>query len=75
MSKLLISMLVSVAAGYTVFIGWMTWFATAFGGSDLTKAPIGGAVGFGLVALSPVAVCTYCFRRVQALRRGERPRI
>lgn len=75
MTKLLISILVLVSACYTIFIGWMVWFTFAFGGTDLMGAPIAGVVVFGLLALSPLLVCFYCFRRVQALRRGEHPRI
>lgn len=75
MAKLLISLLVLAAAGYTIFIGWMAWFTFAFGGTDLAGAPIAGIVVFSLLALSPLPLCFYCFRRVQALRRGEHPRI
>ncbi|WP_298687056.1 hypothetical protein [uncultured Sphingomonas sp.] len=75
MTKLLISILVLAATGYTFFISWMVCFAFAFGGIDLTGAPIAGLVVFGLLALSPLPVCFYCFRRVQALQRGEHSRI
>lgn len=75
MAKFLIPMLVLAAAGYTIFIGWMVWFTFVFGGTDLTDAPIAGVMVFGLLALSPLPVCFYCFRRVQALRRAEHPQI
>lgn len=75
MAKLLISTLVLFATAYTFFIVWMVWFTFAFGGADLTGASVLVVGAFCLVALSPIPVCLYCFRRVRSVLRGERPRI
>jgi len=75
LTKLLIPLLVIAATAYTIFIGWMVWFTFAFGGIDLTGVPIDGLVMFSLLCVSPLPVCFYCFRRMQALWRGDHPRI
>jgi hypothetical protein len=50
------------AISYTLVITAMVWFTFAFGGFE-PGGNISGLIVFALLALSPIPVCIFCFRR------------
>ncbi|KQM28806.1 MULTISPECIES: hypothetical protein [unclassified Sphingomonas] len=69
MAKLFATLPIIAAILYAASIGWMIWFTFAFFGFNWNLSDIGGKVGFGAVALSPIPVIIYCFRRARSLRQ------
>ncbi len=73
--KIALAGLVVATIVYNAFIGFAVWFTIAFfGAEDLMTVSVGALI-FWLMAASPLLVTGYCINRVQAFKRGERPRI
>jgi hypothetical protein len=75
MTKLLVSTLLLAAFAYTLFIIWIVWFTLAFFDVDAKAGQVSGMIVLGFVALSPIPLGIYCFRRAKALLHDDKPKI
>lgn len=71
----LAALLVAATVAYDAFVGFAVWFTIAFFGAGDLVVPSLGALIFWAMAASPIAITWYCVAKVQAVRRGENPRV